>query len=234
MDEILRSTIAFPANGSSTPGYLAQPGQPGDYPGVIVIQEWWGLQPHIKDVANRFAQAGFVALAPDLYHGEVATEPDEARKLAMALERDRAVAEILAAARHLQSLGNVAPKLVGVVGFCMGGGLAASAAAESSGELGAAVMFYGRPLSPDDTAKLQVPLLGLFGELDQGIPVDAVRAFEKELQAHGKVHEIHIYPGAPHAFFNDGRPHIYHAVAAADAWEKVLAWFRLYLPGDDH
>jgi carboxymethylenebutenolidase len=151
-----------------------------------------------------------VALAPDLYHGELATEPDEARKLAMALERERAVAEILGAARYLQSLEEVAPKQIGVVGFCMGGGLAASAAAESDGELGAAVMFYGRPLDPNDTAKLQVPLLGLFGELDQGIPVEGVRAFAEELEAHGKTHEIHIYPDAQHAFFNDGRSHMYH------------------------
>ncbi len=229
MAAINNKMIHFPANSGSTPGYLAQPTEPGTYPGVVVIQEWWGLLPHIKDVAERFARAGFVALAPDLYHGKSASEPDEARKLAMALERDRAVAEILGAARYLQSLTQVSPNQVGVVGFCMGGGLAASSAAESTGEFGAAVMFYGRPLSPEDTAKLRVPLLGLFGELDQGIPVAGVRAFAKELQAHNKVHEIHIYPNAPHAFFNDSRPHIYHAEAAADAWERVLDWFGRYL-----
>ncbi len=229
MTNIHTEMISFPANGDSIPGYLAQPAKPGAYPGVVVIQEWWGLLPHIKDVTERFARAGYVALAPDLYHGKAASEPDEARKLAMALKRDQAVAEILAGARHLQNLAQVSSRQVGVLGFCMGGGLAASAAAESDGELGAAVMFYGRPLSPDDTAKLQVPLLGLFGELDQGIPVETVRAFEKELQTYGKVHEIHIYPGAPHAFFNDSRPHIYHAEAAADAWKKVLNWFGRYL-----
>jgi len=221
--------ISFPANGGNTPGYLTQPASDGRFPGVVVIQEWWGLAPHIKEVADRFAQAGYLALAPDLYHGQLATEPDEARKLAMALERDRAVAEILGAARYLQGLEEVSPKRICVVGFCMGGGLAASAAAESDGELGAAVMFYGRPLDPNDTAKLQVPLLGLFGELDQGIPVEGVRAFAEELAAHGKTHEIHVYPGAQHAFFNDGRPHMYHAEAAVDAWEKTLAWFERYL-----
>jgi carboxymethylenebutenolidase len=229
MSDIQSKMINFPANGGSTPGFLAQPNVDGRFPGVVVIQEWWGLAPHIKEVAGRLAQAGYVALAPDLYHGQLATEPDEARKLAMALERDRAVAEILGAARYLQSLDEVAPRRIGVVGFCMGGGLAASAAAESRGELGAAVMFYGRPLDPKDTAKLQVPLLGLFGELDQGIPVEGVRAFAQELEAHGKTHEIHIYPEAQHAFFNDGRPHMYHAEAAVDAWEKTLAWFEQYL-----
>lgn len=229
MSNIQSKRISFPANGGSTPGYLALPVGNGRFPGVVVIQEWWGLAPHIKEVADRFAQVGYVALAPDLYHGQLATEPDEARKLAMALERDRAVAEILGAARYLQSLEVVSPKRIGVVGFCMGGGLTASAAAESDGELGAAVMFYGRPLDPNDTAKLQVPLLGLFGELDQGIPVEGVRAFAEELEAYGKTHKIHIYPGAQHAFFNDGRPHMYHAEAAVDAWEKMLAWFEQYL-----
>ena len=229
MSNIQSKRISFPANGGSTPGYLALPVGNGRFPGVVVIQEWWGLAPHIKEVADRFAQVGYVALAPDLYHGQLATEPDEARKLAMALERDRAVAEILGAARYLQSLEVVSPKRIGVVGFCMGGGLTALAAAESDGELGAAVMFYGRPLDPNDTAKLQVPLLGLFGELDQGIPVEGVRAFAEELEAYGKTHKIHIYPGAQHAFFNDGRPHMYHAEAAVDAWEKMLAWFEQYL-----
>ena len=229
MSNIQSKRISFPANGGSTPGYLALPVGNGRFPGVVVIQEWWGLAPHIKEVADRFAQVGYVALAPDLYHGQLATEPDEARKLAMALERDRAVAEILGAARYLQSLEVVSPKRIGVVGFCMGGGLTALAAAESDGELGAAVMFYGRPLDPNDTAKLQVPLLGLFGELDQGIPVEGVRAFAEELEAYGKTHKIHIYPGAQHAFFNDGRPHMYHAEAAVDAWEKTLAWFEQYL-----
>jgi carboxymethylenebutenolidase len=229
MSNIQTSMISFPANGGSTPGFLAQPDADGRFPGIVVIQEWWGLAPHIKEVAGRLAEAGYVALAPDLYHGELATEPDEARNLAMALERDRAVAEILGAARYLQSLEEVSPKQIGVVGFCMGGGLAASAAAESTGELGTAVMFYGRPLDPGDTAKLQVPLLGLFGELDQGIPVEGVRAFAEELAAHGKTHQVHIYPEAGHAFFNDGRPHMYHAEAAADAWEKTLDWFEQYL-----
>lgn len=229
MTHLITHMINFPCNGHTTPGYLVRPDDEALHPGVVVIQEWWGLVPHIRDVAERFARAGFVALAPDLYHGEAAQEPDEARKLAMGLNRETAVSEILAAARYLQTDSAVSPKRIGTVGWCMGGGLSLSAAASSQGEIGAAVCFYGRPLSPDDTAQLQVPVLGLFGELDGGIPVETVRAFEQELQTHGKTYEIHIYPNAPHAFFNDARPQIYQPQAAQDAWNKTVAWFGRYL-----
>jgi carboxymethylenebutenolidase len=164
-----------------------------------------------------------------LYHGEIADEPDEARKLAMAMDRDRAVAEILAAAGHLQQMDGVMPKRIGVVGWCMGGGLSLSAAASSDGEIGTAVAFYGHPLSAEDTPRLQVPVLGLYAEQDQGIPVASVQEFEKELKANQVSHEIHVYEGAQHAFFNDTRPHIYHPEAARDAWRRTLDWFGRYL-----
>lgn len=228
MSALITKMIDFPSNEHTTPGYLARPDDEAQHPGLVVIQEWWGLLPHIKDVAERFARAGFVALAPDLYHGQKAEEPDEAQKLAMALDRERAVAEILAAAHHLQEMDQVALKKIGVVGWCMGGGLSLSAAASSEGEIGAAVAFYGRPLSADDTAKIEAPVLGLYGEEDAGIPVEDVRAFEEELKAHQIPHEIHVYEGAQHAFFNDTRQ-AYHPEAAQDAWEKTLAWFRRHL-----
>jgi carboxymethylenebutenolidase len=221
--------IEFPINAHSAPGYLAQPMDGQAHPGVVVIQEWWGLVPHIKDVAERFAREGFVAVAPDLYHGEAADEPDEARKLAMALDANRAVQEIAAAARYLKKMSHVAPQKVGVVGWCMGGGLSLSTAANHADLIGAAVVFYGRPLTASDTAKLQVPVLGLYAEHDHGIPVEAVTAFEAEMQKQRVLHEVHVYPGASHAFFNDTRPQIYQAEAAQNAWQKTLAWFRTYL-----
>jgi carboxymethylenebutenolidase len=226
--ETSKQMIEFPSNAHHTPGYLVQPEGAGTYPGVVVIQEWWGLNPHIKEVAERFAAEGFVALAPDLYYGEVAAEPDEARKLAMALDRGRAVGECSAAAKYLSGLSNVAPKKIGTVGFCMGGGLSLSTAAHN-GVIGAAVAFYGRPLEADDTAKVGAPVLGLYGEEDQGIPVSLVRDFEEELAENNIPHEIHIYPGAGHAFFNETRPQAYHPEAAADAWERTLGWFRKHL-----
>lgn len=229
MSSLIREMIEFPSNGHTTPGYVARPDDKETHPGVVVIQEWWGLTPHIKEVAERFAGAGFVALAPDLYHGKVAQEPDEARKLRMAMDRDRAVTEIVASARRLQGMAEVAPKKIGLVGWCLGGGLSLSAAAASAGEIGAAVAFYGQPLSAADTPRLQVPILGLYGQKDAGIPVETVRAFAHELQAHDIPYEIHIYEGAQHAFFNDTRPQVYDAEAAQDAWEKTLAWFQHYL-----
>jgi carboxymethylenebutenolidase len=229
MTAIETRMIEFPINAHSAPGYLAQPTDGQAHPGVVVIQEWWGLVPHIKEVAERFAHEGFVALAPDLYHGQAADEPDEARKLAMALDANRAVQEIAAAARYLKKMQNVAPPKVGVVGWCMGGGLALSTAAHHAELIGAAVVFYGRPLTAGDTAKLQVPVLGLYAEHDHGIPVEAVHAFDAEMQQQNVLHEIHVYPGTSHAFFNDTRPQIYQAAAAQDAWQKTLAWFRKYL-----
>ena len=224
--------ISYPCNSHTTPGYLSIPDYGKYFPAVIAIQEWWGLVGHIKDVADRLAAEGFAALAPDLYHGQIANEPNEARKLAMALDRRRAVDEILAAASYLRSLEIVQPAKVGVIGWCMGGGLALTTAASSdlvSGLVDAVVCFYGRPLDARDTAKIEAPVLGLYGELDSGIPATIVQEFEQQLESSGVAHQIHIYPGAGHAFFNDGRPEAYQAEAAADAWEQTLAWLRKYL-----
>jgi carboxymethylenebutenolidase len=228
MADTTNKMINFQSNDHTTPGYLAQPEGDGRFPGLVVIQEWWGLVPHIKDVAERFAGEGFVALAPDLYHGQAASEPDEARKLSMELDRNRAVAEIVAAISYLQSLERVAPKMIGVVGFCMGGSLTVATAAASQ-EVGAAVVFYGMPPELEIVRTIQAPLLGLYGEKDHGIPVDRVRSLEQELESQGVKHEIHIYPGAGHAFFNDARPHIYQPEAAQDAWGRTLRWFQQHL-----
>ncbi len=220
--------INFPFNGEQLPGYLAHPSGNGPFPAIVAIQEWWGLVPHMREVAERFAAEGFICLVPDLYHGQSAAEPDEARKLAMALDRDRAIQEISAAIDFLSTREDVAPKQIGVVGWCMGGGLALSTSATDD-QVGATVCFYGRPLEAHDTPKIQSPVLGLYGELDGGIPVSMVQDFEKELERNVIEHDIHIYAGAQHAFFNDTRPQAFHSEAAEDAWQKTLAWFRKYL-----
>lgn len=231
MSDYRTRRVEFASNGEMTPGYLAEPDDDEHHPAVIVIQEWWGLVPHIEDICRRFAQEGYVALAPDLYHGQHAEEPDEARKLAMALERERAVAEIRAASEYLVGLEHVSPKRVGVVGWCMGGGLALSSAADGA-QIGAAIAFYGRPLSDEDTTKLRVPVMGLFAEHDHGITVADVRQFEAALDRLDVPHLIHLYPGTSHAFFNETRPGIYDPQAAADAWQRTLDWFRKYLVTD--
>ena len=217
------------SDGETLMGYLAQPEGEGPAPAVIVLQEWWGLDDHIKDVTDRFAAEGFVALAPDLYHGVSTTEPDEARKLVMALDMDEAVREIQQAVDYLLAQDFVAGDSVGLVGFCMGGRLVlATSLVEDN--LGATVAFYGSPLSPEQAPEVKAPLLGLYGSADQGIPVDSVQAMGDALQAAGVEHEIHVYEGAQHAFFNDTRAS-YDAEAAADAWTRTLEWFRSRLAG---
>jgi carboxymethylenebutenolidase len=225
---IIHRMIDFPSHGVDVPGYLAEPEGAGPHPGLVVIQEWWGLVPHIKDVAERFAREGFVALAPDLYHGREAAEPDEARKLAMERDRERVVDEIGDAVRYLQGLDTLQPRPTGVVGWCMGGSLAISAAAHCA-EVEAAVAFYGMPRDLDTLPGIKCPLLGLFAEHDHGISPEGLEALQRWLVAQGTPHEVHVYPGTQHAFFNDTRPQIYDPQAAADAWQRTLAWFRKYL-----
>jgi carboxymethylenebutenolidase len=212
-------------DGDMLPGYLARPEGDGPFPAVIVLQEWWGLNEHIKDVTRRFAQEGYVALAPDLYKGVVATEPDEARKLVMELDMPAAVAEIGSAADFLLAQEYVSGEQVAVMGFCMGGRLTLMAALDDAGtgRYGAAVAFYGSPLTPDEAATVETAVLGLYGADDGGIPVAEVQAMQAAFDAAGVVNEIVIYDGAPHSFFNDTRES-YRPEAAADAWQRTLAW----------
>jgi carboxymethylenebutenolidase len=222
-------TIIFPANGENGQGYLAVPDDRGPHRAVIVIQEWWGLDQHIQDVVRRFAAEGYVALAPDLYHGQVAAEPDDARRLAMDLQVPEAANEMAGAAAYLAGRDDVAPRKVGVIGFCMGGSLALLLSA-SSPHVGAVASFYGgRPLPADDLRRISAPVLAVFGEQDEGIPPERHAALDSALNETGLPHAIYVYPGAPHAFFNDSRSHSYRPAAANDAWARTLAWFDKYL-----
>lgn len=211
------------------PGYLCRPQADTSLPSVVVIQEWWGLNDHIKDVAERLAKEGFVTLAPDLYRGVATSEPDEARKLSMELDRERAIADIQGAVNYLRNQPYVEPKKAGVMGFCMGGGLSLWMALQGE-HIGVAVVFYGgRMLLDDETAQMvDVPILGHFGEKDGSIPLETIRANEQKLHAHGKTAKFNIYPDAPHAFFNDTRES-YRSTASQQAWAETLVWFRKYL-----
>ena len=221
--------VNFKSNGGTTPGYLARPAQPG--PAVIVIQEWWGLVPHIEDVADRFAREGFVALAPDLYHGKKTTSPDEAGKMMMSLRIDEAAKDLDGAIAFLAAQPEVKSAKVGTIGFCMGGALSLYAASRSP-TVGACVVFYGvHPNVTPDLDALQAPVLGIFGSDDSTTPPSAVAELDRQLTARGKRHEFHTYPKTGHAFFNDTRPQVYDAAAAADAWAKTLAFLRRELQG---
>lgn len=220
--------VEFPGNGETTSGYLAIPGA-GNGPGVIVIQEWWGLVPHIKDVCDRLAAEGFIALAPDLYHGKSTTSPDEAGKLMMALQIDEAEKDLRAAITFLLDHEATTSEKVGTVGFCMGGALSLYTATKNS-QVGACVVFYGgHPNVKPDLANLQAPVLGLYAERDGFVTPELVHELERQLKELGKSAEIHIYPDADHGFFNDTRPTVYNETAAKDAWRRVLEFFRLNL-----
>jgi carboxymethylenebutenolidase len=216
--------VDFKSNGGRASGYLARPVRPG--PGIIVIQEWWGLVPHIEDVAERFAQAGFVALAPDLYHGKKTTSPDEAGKLMMSLRIDEAARDIDGAVDDVLTRPEVNSPKAGIIGFCMGGALSLYAASRNR-KIGACVVFYGiHPNVKPDLAALESPVLGVYAGKDSFTPPSAVAELDRALAAHGKRHEFHSYPGADHAFFNDTRPAVYDADAAADAWAKTLGFLK--------
>ena len=220
--------VEFAANGRTTNGYLATPAS-GSGPGVVVIQEWWGLVPHVKDVADRFAGEGFVALAPDLYHGRSTTSPDEAGKLMMALEIDRAERDLRGAIDFLLARDDVAAARVGTVGFCMGGQLSLFAACANP-SVGACVDFYGiHPNVAPDLARLEAPVLGFFAERDGFVTPEAVRKLEADLRAAGKEVDITVFDGADHAFFNDSRPDVYHADHAAECWSRMVAFYRRHL-----
>jgi carboxymethylenebutenolidase len=218
--------VQFPTNGTTTSAYLATPAS-GKGPGVIVIQEWWGLVGHIKDVCDRFAAEGFSALAPDLYHGQTASEPDTAGKLFMALNIGQAEKDLRGAAGYLARHSSTAR--LGAVGFCMGGQLALFAGTLNP-SVGAVVDFYGiHPNVKPDYTKLSGPVLGLFAEKDAFVTPQTAREVEAAIKQAGKSCEVHIYPGVDHAFFNDQNTAAYDKAAAADAWRRTLAFFRQHL-----
>lgn len=212
----------FTCGGTEYEGYLASP-VTGSGPGVIVLQEWWGLVGHIKAVADRFATAGFVALAPDLYGGRTTDEPDEAGSMLMALNIAETERLLACAIERLIDDPSTRGDKVGVVGFCMGGQLSLFAACANPGRVGACVDFYGiHPNVHPRLEALECPLLGIFAEHDEYASPTAVGALSEQLGALGKPHEFVTYPGVHHAFFNDDRPEVYDAAAAEDAWNRVV------------
>lgn len=218
--------IEFPSNGKNCLGYLATPDRTG--PGVVVIQEWWGLVDHIKEVCDRFAAEGFVALAPDLFHGETTKEPDEAGKMMMALEIETAAREMGGAVDYLLGHEKVEPKKIGSVGFCMGGALSLVLATRKP--IDAAVTFYGIPFKGEpEYGNIQGPVLGHFAENDDWASPENADALFKKLNGLGLYAEYTVYPGTDHAFFNDTRPEVHDKEAADRAWQSTLAFYRQHL-----
>ncbi|MGH3781967.1 MAG: dienelactone hydrolase family protein [Pseudonocardiaceae bacterium] len=219
--------VSFASNGSTAHGYLALP-EAGSGPGVVVIQEWWGLTSHIANVANRLASEGFVALAPDLYGGATTHDAGEAGKLMQDLPVDQAARDLGGAVDYLLANDAVTSSTVGVVGFCMGGGFVLVLAAQQGDKIGAAVPFYG-VLGEDYPSfeKLSAPLLGHFAEQDQMQSPDQVRQLATSIEKQtGKRPDFRFYP-AGHAFFNDENLlGTYDPEQAAKAWDATLRFLR--------
>ncbi len=210
----------------SADGVIARPST--EKAGLVVLQEWWGIVPHIEDVVRRFAAHGYTALAPDLYHGKSTLDAEEASHLMNGLDWARAAVEITAAVKHLRDKEGCAK--VGVVGYCMGGALAMIAASVANVDAYAA--YYGfPPKGAADLSKVSAPGLIFFGENEGFFSVPDAKSFADEQSAKGVATEVTVYPGAGHAFFNDARPEAYHQVAANDAWRKTLAHFAKHLKG---
>ena len=224
--------VEFPSNGSVAGGYLA-PASGGAGLGIVVVQEWWGLVPHIQDVCDRFAAEGFTALAPDLYHGKTVpnSEPDEAVRASMALDIDSATRDMSGAVDYLGASPAVRGHGVGVVGFCMGGGLALWLATLRPDEVRAVVPFYGMTPAGNepDWSQLAAAVEGHYAEHDDMAGFDTARSLERTLTDLGKEVRIFLYPGTSHAFFNDTRPEIHDADAARQAWVRTLEFLRAKL-----
>jgi carboxymethylenebutenolidase len=222
--------VEFEANGGTASGYLAEPEGDGAAPALVVLQEWWGVDDHIRDVCDRFAAEGFLALAPDLYHGETTDQPDEAQQKMMALNMEEAEKEMRGAVTHVlehdRSNGQV-----GSVGFCLGGGLSVWAATANDRVGAVSTFYYVMPHGKPDFSKLEgTPVQGHFGTADDFVSVDKAKALEAELNEAGAEAAFEFYEGAGHAFFNDtDRLGTHHEGHAKQAWERTVDFFKRHL-----
>jgi carboxymethylenebutenolidase len=211
--------VSFHSDAGQAGGYLVRPGS--GRPGVVVIQEYWGLVPHIKNVVGRFAAQGYVTLAPDLYHGKSTLEEAEAARLMQGLDWGRATEEIAGAVRYLREKEGVTR--VGVVGFCMGGALTILAATQPG--VDAYASFYGFPPGAPPLDRITAPGLIFFGDSETYFSVPDARAFAARQRERGHETHVIVYPNAGHAFFNDDRPAVFRQDPANDAWRRTLALF---------
>jgi Dienelactone hydrolase and related enzymes len=226
----MAETVSFKSNGSSASGYLVKPAS-GSGPGVLVIQEWWGLDPSLKEMTERLGKAGFVALAPDLYHGQLAAhdEMDKAAHLMQTMPPDRAARDMSGAVDFLASHPSVTSKSVGVVGFCMGGMLSFIIAANRGDKVKAVVPFYGFPTGAfePDWSKLTATISGHMAENDNHFSPEAARALEAKLRGMGKNVTLKVHPGTGHAFMG---PHnalgTLDEKLAAQIWPEVISFLK--------
>jgi carboxymethylenebutenolidase len=218
-------------------GYLVYPVSSNDsqrkLPAVVMIHEWWGLNQNIKDMANLLAKNGFVVLAADLYHGEVTDNPQLAMQLVQTARNNQnsSTANLQAAVKYLSSAQNVDSKKIVSLGWCFGGGQSLQLALNSQEHpLAATILYYGTPLVTDkeSLSKIKWPVLGIFGDKDEAIPLAEVNEFGSTLNQSGIKNEIHVYNGVGHAFANPSGDN-YAPEETADAWEKTLSFLKKYV-----
>lgn len=219
------ATVSYPSGKDTVTAYLCVPEGKGPHPAVMVIHEWWGLTPWVKEGAERLAAEGYVTLAIDLYRGIVAETPDDAHQLMRGVPEDRAARDLTAAFVYLKERKDVDAKKIGSIGWCMGGGYSLQAAVAIP-ELSASVVCYGRLVTDSSAiAGIGASVLGIFGGLDRGIPEKSVLEFEGTAKGMHKQVTVSIYPEAGHAFMNPGNAGGYREADAKDAWARIIAFF---------
>jgi carboxymethylenebutenolidase len=232
--DVQTEMVEVPATGGAMPAYVARPKDDGPAPAVLVIQEAFGLNAHIKDVARRIAAEGYVALAPDLYwrggKGRAVgyDELPAAIALMQSLKDDDVVADLRSAIAHLEKQPFVRADRIGITGFCMGGRVSYLAACELPDKIKASAPFYGGGIPVEKTSKLRSPVLAFFGDKDAYIPISVVKELEAQAALNGKRVETVLYPGADHGFFCNERGS-YHASSAKDAWERLKKFLAAHL-----
>ena len=227
MEKTPHQNVTFPSADGQANGYLALP-EGGYGPGVVVVQEWWGLTGHIKDVADRLAAEGFVALAPDLYGGSITHDRDEAARMMARLPEDEGARLLAGAVDLLLDSEAVTSSTVGAIGFCMGGGFVLALAAGQGERVGAAVPFYGVGQGvPETYHGVRAAVQGHYGRQDRAYPVERAQALEEQIRRESSAPavEFHYYD-APHAFHNDENPANYRPDDARAAWKRAVAFLR--------
>jgi carboxymethylenebutenolidase len=232
MADIKDTMVQYQSNGVTVRAYVASPNVKEKRPAIIVVQEWWGLNEHMKDVGRRYANEGYVAVVPDLYSrlgNKVTANPNEAGQLMNTLKQEDGLKDLNATVAYVKTYPGVDPTRIGVTGFCMGGSYALMLPCVNR-DIKAAAPYYGQVPNPDTPLQqLACPVLYIYGEDDGWITKADVQRLAAALKKYNKQGEVKTYPGAPHAFFNDTRKDVYKAAEAKDAWMRTLTFFKQHL-----
>ncbi|HEV2462561.1 MAG TPA: dienelactone hydrolase family protein [Acidobacteriaceae bacterium] len=217
--------VSFPSGNETVHGFLYRPSALGRYPAIVVIHEWWGLTPWVKQQAEELSEQGYVTLAVDLYRGKIADNPEVAHELMRGLPQDRGVRDLISAANYLKTLKDVNPDRIGAVGWCMGGTFAAQFAVADPSLRAVAINYGALPTDPAALKRIHAAILGNFGALDSGITPQDVHDFAESMKAMGKPVDVKEYPDAGHAFENPDNKQGYRPADSKDAHERMREFF---------